>query len=87
LPNSQSILNFTKTRPITAHTLTPTLNITPSTVRGDFDLQLQADEAAVWTQQIADLTCQVLSGTYHPRQNMLGHTGNQIPRGPRAHAI
>ena len=81
------ILNFTETRPITAHTLTPTLNITPSTVRGDFDLQLQADKAAVWTQQIADLTCQVLSGTYHPRQNMLGHTGNQIPRGPRAHAI
>lgn len=81
------IINFSEVRPITAHSLTPTLNITAADVRGDFDLHLDTGEQSQWSQQIADLASQVLSGTYRPRQNMLGHTGNQIPRGPRAHVI
>ena len=81
------IINFSEVRPITAHSLTPTLNITAADLRGDFDLQLKADQQANWSQQIADIASKVLSGSYRPRQNMLGHTGNQIPRGPRAHAI
>ncbi|ADE53742.1 UxaA family hydrolase [Coraliomargarita akajimensis] len=81
------IINFSETRPITAHTLTPTLNVTASQVRGDFDLQLKAGDEAEWSQQIADISSAVLSGVYEPRQNTQGHTGNQIPRGARAHAI
>lgn len=81
------ILNFSETRPITAHTLIPTLNISTASVRGDFDFHLKPEQNDRWPQQLADLTCHVLSGSYQPRQNMLGHTGNQIPRGPRAHAI
>jgi altronate dehydratase len=81
------IINVSETRPITAHTLIPTLNLTPAEVRGDFDLKLTAGEESEWPQQIADLAAEVLSGRYRPRQSTLGHTGNQIPRGARAHAI
>ncbi|MEM6884787.1 MAG: UxaA family hydrolase [Verrucomicrobiota bacterium] len=81
------IINFSDDRPVTAHTLTPTLNITSSSDGGDFDLQLIAGQESKWPQQLADITCSVLSGTCWPRQNALGHSGNQIPRGPRAHAI
>lgn len=81
------IIHIGKNRPIPAHTLTPTLNITASEIRGDFDQQLQSDSKDNWPQQIADLAREVLSGRYQPRQNSLGNTGNQIPRGTRAHAI
>jgi len=81
------IIHCSETRPTTAHPLTPTLNITASTGCGDFDLHLDSEQRDQWTQQIADLAGEVLSGRYRPRQNALGHTGNQIPRGPRAHAI
>lgn len=81
------IIHCSETRPITAHPLTPTLNITIAAVSGDFDLHLNPKQRDQWPQQIANLTGEVLSGRYHPRQNTLGHTGNQIPRGPRAHAI
>ena len=81
------IINISDMRPITAHTLTPTLNITAADVPGDFDLHLKPENTAQWPQEIAELACRVMSGKYRPRQNTLGHTGNQIPRGPRAHAI
>lgn len=81
------IIHFSETRPIVAHPLTPTLNITGSLVSGDFDLHLDCEQPDQWAQQIANLVGEVLSGRYRPRQNALGHTGNQIPRGPRAHAI
>jgi altronate dehydratase len=81
------IINLSETRPITAHSLTPTLNISAATIRGDFDLQLKAEEEPLWAQQIADCAREVLSGRTRPRQNTLGHTGNQIPRGARAHVI
>lgn len=81
------IIHFSETRPIAAHPLTPTLNITASSVNSDFDLHLDPEQRDQWPQQIANLAAEVLSGRYRPRQNALGHTGNQIPRGPRAHAI
>ncbi len=81
------IINFSETRPIAAHTLIPTLNVTPAEVRGDFDLKLNAGEESDWPQQIAAIAAEVLSGRYRPRQCTLGHAGNQIPRGARAHAI
>ncbi|MBC2604626.1 UxaA family hydrolase [Pelagicoccus albus] len=81
------IINISEIRPITAHTLIPTLNITAEEVRGDFDLKLRAGEESFWPQQIAYLVGESLSGRYRPRQCTLGHTGNQIPRGARAHAI
>ena len=62
-----------------AHSLVPTLNITQSNGSDDFDADLSGD--------LPKLISDVLSNRYRPQQNRLANSGNQIPRGPRAHAI
>ncbi|NWK54178.1 UxaA family hydrolase [Verrucomicrobiaceae bacterium N1E253] len=62
-----------------AHSLVPTLNISKDKVNDDFDAELSED--------LASLIAEVLSNDYQPKQNHLANSGNQIPRGPRAHAI
>ena len=81
------ILHFSAARATAAHVLVPTLNITAGSDSPDFDFELQAGQESVWSQQLADIIGEVLSGNCVPRQNALGQVGNQIPRGARAHAI
>lgn len=62
-----------------AHSLVPTLNICKDNASDDFDAILSGD--------LPKLIAEVLSNRYQPQQNRLANSGNQIPRGPRAHAI
>jgi len=61
-----------------AHCLVPTLNLGPESAPG-FDADRSTDLPAVLSA--------VLSNRVRPRQNQMENCGNQIPRGPRAHAI
>ncbi|MBK1879808.1 UxaA family hydrolase [Pelagicoccus mobilis] len=76
---SDVILNFSASRVSPAHSLVPTLNVTDVEAGEDFDGTLESD--------LGELLAAVLSNRLLPKQNEIGHTGNQIPRGARAHAI
>lgn len=81
--SSDLILNYADHQAIAAHALTPTLNLSGSKSSEDFDGTLQQ----LGESGLAKLIGQVLSNTYTPRQNANGCTGNQVPRGPKAHVI
>lgn len=80
------IVNFSDLRPVPGHVLIPTLNLTQNGA-GDYDHSFVAGAADTWARAVADLVVRVVSGQYQPRQNALGHVGNQIARGPRAHVV
>ena len=73
------ILHYSNDLVSPAHSLVPTLNVTESSINADFD--------AILSDDLPALIASVLSGQYKPNQNSLENSGNQIPRGPRAHAI
>ncbi len=84
---SDIVVHLSNLRPVPGHSLVPTLNLAESDEVAGVDLTLGPGGETRRALQVMRRICEVLSGQYHPVQNVLGNVGNQIPRGARAHAI